>query len=521
MTPDGEDIVVELFDCSVVKHPIPLLRAYGQNTHLSLKTVVGSQYTVAKSAADHMIKRVLTLRPRAFNGASGAPYTLYDESDDVIRVPRIFGLMQFGPAGVDDRTLVREGIDAVPFTTNISLRGFQEKVVNHALTCIRTPPLHAALINADCGLGKTVMAIQLIASLGLRTCILVHKEFLAEQWESRIAEFCPGLDTGRVQSTTFSPGTVTIAMIQTVCNGKYAPDAFDEFEVIVVDEMHHLAAQTFQKAMRYFKARYVIGLSATLKRGDGNEHALPWFFGHPIASCKRAFSRGCRGGDADEVPAADGTRPLGASRALDGAITVEMVRAESNIRPFDARTTCGKLRFSAMLTSLIATPGRAELIVGKVRDAFLEGRHVLVISERVDLLDTIKEMLMARHGIAAAKFVGEVSKKKKRDRDDAAKTASVLLTTRAMASEGFDRPMISTVILATPQKQGTSLEQSIGRCQRQCTEKTHPNKVIDIVDPFSVFAGMARGRERFYRSRGYTIVNERACTTVNDLARTL
>jgi superfamily II DNA or RNA helicase len=510
MTPDGEDITVELFD-GRTKHPIPLLCAYGQNTHLSLKTIVGSQYTVVKSAADHMIKRVLTLRPRGFNDASGAPYTLYDESDEVIRVPRIFGLMQFGPADIDDRTPLREGVDAVPFTTSISLRGFQAKVVDHALVCIRTPPLHTALINADCGLGKTVMAIQLIASLGLRTCILVHKEFLAEQWESRIAEFCPGLDTGRVQSTTFSPGTVTVAMIQTVCNGKYASDAFDGFEVIVVDEMHHLAAQTFQKAMRYFKARYVIGLSATLKRGDGNEHALPWFFGHPIASCKRVFSGGGHGVDVDAVSVVDGTRPDGTDRVPDGTITVEMVRAGPSTQSFDVRTPSGKLEFSAMLTRLIATPGRVELITRKVRDAFLEGRHILVISERVDLLDTIKEVLMSRHGIAAVKFVGEVSKKKKRDRDDAAKTASVLLTTRAMASEGFDRPMISTVILATPLKQGASLEQSIGRCQRYCAEKRHSNKIIDIVDPFSVFAGMARGREHFYRSRGYTIVNERVC----------
>ena len=105
---------------------------------------------------------------------------------------------------------------------------------------------------------------------------------------------------------------------------------------------------------------------------------------------------------------------------------------------------------------------------------------------------------------AQSNIHGETSKKKKLERDELSKKSKIILTTRAMAAEGFDRPGISAVVLATPLKQGTGLEQSIGRCQRLCSNVTS-KVVVDIVDNFSLFSTMAKGRENFYKQKGYKI----------------
>ena len=98
------------------------------------------------------------------------------------------------------------------------------------------------MLSAACGLGKTCMAIEIICQMGIKTAVLVHKEFLITQWIERISSFCPELSTGKIQGDKMEIGDVTLIMIQTVCNGKYHMDTFKDMEFVVVDECHHLCA---------------------------------------------------------------------------------------------------------------------------------------------------------------------------------------------------------------------------------------------------------------------------------------
>ena len=462
----------------ILKHaPIPLLR------ESALETKLECQYEIKKSTtSSELVKSTLTLRPRAFGSfLSPAPYYLYEETETTLRVPRIFGLLQYGIPENDLRTPELQK-NRQKWETNLVLKTWQTDVVNHVKKCILTPPLNCGMLSAACGLGKTCMAIEIICQMGIKTAVLVHKEFLITQWIERISSFCPELSTGKIQGDKMEIGDVTLIMIQTVCNGKYHMDTFKDMEFVVVDECHHLCASTFNKSMRFFKARYVMGLSATLKRSDGNERGIFWLLGHPVVTCTRKSN--------DEID-------------NENSLHVKIVYSDRDCYVSEIRTANNNLLYSKMLTRLLKKESRIKIICDQTQELFKENREILIISERITLLDEIQKRLELAN-IPSCKYVGETSKKKKLERDELSKKSKIILTTRAMAAEGFDRPGISAVVLATPLKQGTGLEQSIGRCQRLCSNVTS-KVVVDIVDNFSLFSTMAKGRENFYKQKGYKI----------------
>jgi len=73
------------------------------------------------------------------------------------------------------------------------------------------------------------------------------------------------------------------------------------------------------------------------------------------------------------------------------------------------------------------------------------------------------------------------------------------VATYPMCRQGFDKPRLDTLVMATPV---TALEQIVGRILRVHPDKQAP-LVVDVVDPYSLFAGEARKRARQYAGWGY------------------
>jgi superfamily II DNA or RNA helicase len=96
------------------------------------------------------------------------------------------------------------------------------------------------LLEVATGSGKTVMALNIISRVGKKTLIIVHKEFLANQWKERIEEYIPSATVGRIQGTTFDVEgkDIVIGMIQTLYNRDYGETAFAEFGLTIIDEVH-------------------------------------------------------------------------------------------------------------------------------------------------------------------------------------------------------------------------------------------------------------------------------------------
>jgi superfamily II DNA or RNA helicase len=60
------------------------------------------------------------------------------------------------------------------------------------------------------------------------------------------------------------------ASVQTLSNQDLSSISPDYFDVIIIDEAHHVAAPSYQRVIDHFKPRELVGLTATPERGDGS-----------------------------------------------------------------------------------------------------------------------------------------------------------------------------------------------------------------------------------------------------------
>ena len=129
------------------------------------------------------------------------------------------------------------------------------------------------VLAATTGFGKTVVAASVIAARGTNTLVLVHRRQLMEQWIARLGAFLdlPASATGRIGGGRQKPrGIVDVGVIQSLARKGVVDDVVADYGHLVVDECHHLSAVGFEAIARRAKAKYVLGLSATVARRDGH-----------------------------------------------------------------------------------------------------------------------------------------------------------------------------------------------------------------------------------------------------------
>ena len=134
-------------------------------------------------------------------------------------------------------------------------------------------PTTQACLSATTAFGKTVVAAWLIAQRGVNTLVLVHRRQLLEQWVERLSAFLglPPKAIGRIGGGRKKPtGSLDVAVIQSLVRKGVVNDCVGDYGHLIVDECHHLSAQSFEQVVRRAKAKFVTGLSATVTRKDGH-----------------------------------------------------------------------------------------------------------------------------------------------------------------------------------------------------------------------------------------------------------
>jgi superfamily II DNA or RNA helicase len=317
---------------------------------------------------------------------------------------------------------------------------------------------------------NTTVALALSAQLKVRTMIVVHKEFLANQWIEKIQEFCPGATIGRVQGDNFDiEKDFVIAMIQTMSQREFPSRAFDSIGLLVVDEAHHIGAPAFSQFMFKICPKYTLGLTATPERKDGLTRLLYWFLGPEFFRIERANQR---------------TTQVSILHYMDDAF-----------KESPPVTRFGKLNMAGMINIVTELELRNALIVKTVDEALSNNRRVLVLSDRREHCFLLQNML----GSKAKLYVGGM---KEQDLAESAKSP-VVVATFQLAHEGLDIPVLDTVILATPK---SDIKQSIGRIMRETPGKLNNPLIYDISDQWSVFFSMHRKRCAVYREGGFEIM---------------
>ena len=88
-------------------------------------------------------------------------------------------------------------------------------------------------------------------TLKVKTLVVVHKEFLVNQWKERIAQFLPNAKVGKIQSNVINTKDkdIVIGMLQSISMKEYDESVFSDFGFVIYDECHHLGAEVFSKAL--------------------------------------------------------------------------------------------------------------------------------------------------------------------------------------------------------------------------------------------------------------------------------
>ena len=349
------------------------------------------------------------------------------------------------------------------------------------LNALQTP-FKGGILSASCGLGKTVCATKLMSVFNTTTLVLVHKEFLMNQWKDRILEF---LDVSedeigfvKQKKCQFEGKKIVIAMIQSLLEpDKYPKEFFSWAGLLLSDEVHRMSAPCFQSVVPLFPARIRIGLSATPRRADGLQAVFEWHIGRVLA----------------KIQGAEMTPKI-------YQIPFDVWFPEDLYMWRDKRTGDVKKMFLAKLTNLLVdVPNRNIWFIKEMVRAVKSGRKVMLLSDRREHLGVLKAALAAKEPtITVGFYVGGMKKKEL----EQSVTCDILLGTFQMCREGLDIPEIDTLYLSSPK---SDVEQIVGRALRFHKDKKEP-VIVDLVDSLPICLDFAHKRLRQYRKLGYTVV---------------
>jgi superfamily II DNA or RNA helicase len=344
------------------------------------------------------------------------------------------------------------------------------------------------VLAATTAFGKTVLAAWLIAERGVNTLILVHRQQLMVQWVERLSTFLdfPQKSIGRLGGGRRKlKGRIDVALIQSLVRKNVVDDRIADYGHLIIDECHHLSAQSFEKAVSRAKAKYILGLSATVQRKDGH-HPIIFMQCGPIRHRVNAKNQA-------EV------RPF----------QHQVIVRPTSFHPVHEPETDARMEYHELCKSLMGDSARNTLICADVADAVKTGRHPLVLTERTEHVDILAGMIDAA-GISAVVLKGGMAKKKLADAMKAleadADAPNVVLATGRYVGEGFDCPRLDTLFVTMPVSWRGTVAQYVGRLHRLHDSK-QVVQVFDYADLNApMLARMFDKRCAGYEAVGYSIL---------------
>jgi superfamily II DNA or RNA helicase len=422
------------------------------------------------------LKKTLIAKPQSQGGfGPNVPirtFPIFRESGQRIYMPRHFGEKAYGVA---PKMRVGQGDEmTAPFVGE--LRDNQVPVVNAYLEHVAKDPVQGGggLLELPCAYGKTTLALYICAQLHVKTLVIVHKEFLLNQWIERIHQFLPTARVGKIQGSTvdIENKDIVIGMLQSLSMKDYPDDTFSSFGLMVIDEVHHISSEVFSCALFKVVTKYTMGLSATMNRKDGTTKVFKMFLGDVVYK-----------GERDE----------------EHDVNVRAIQYRSADTEFSRVETdyMGKVKYSTMIVKLCAFAPRSEFILRVLSDMVAENpeQQIMILAHNKSVLKYLHDAIRDREIATVGYYVGGMKEAALKESEG----KKVIIATYSMASEALDIKTLTTLIMATPK---TDIEQAVGRILRQ--KHTSPI-VVDIIDSHEVFVRQWYKRCAFYKKNGYTI----------------
>ena len=383
---------------------------------------------------------------------------------------------------------------------NISFKGeLRESQIPAVETMLEN---ETGILHAATAFGKTVVCCDMIARRGISTLILVDRADLMNQWIKRLDEFLdideelPEYQTktgrtrkrksliGNLQGAHDTlTGIVDVAMIRSLKKKDGFHPMLKEYAQVYFDECHHAASDSAIEVLQEINAKYVYGVTATPKRGDGKEKINEFLLG-PIRYRFTAKDR------AEE-------------QNIDHLVYPRFTRT---VKPHHlSKTPYGNDAYELIRNNDV----RDEQIIRDVADCVQAGRTPVVLTKYVDhakklaeRLKTYADRLILITGANGTK-ARRAQVKELNEVDDS--DSLILVGTGSLLGEGFDFPRLDTLFMATPVSGENVVEQYVGRLNRDYDGKENVI-VYDYVDShIPKFDKMYVARLKAYKKIGYEL----------------
>ena len=322
---------------------------------------------------------------------------------------------------------------------------------------------------------NTVLSLNIISRLKKKTFIIVHKEFLMNQWIERIQQFLPKARVGKIQGPIIDidDKDIVIGMLQSLSMKEYPASTFESFGLTIIDEVHHISSEVFSNSLFKLVTKYMLGLSATMNRKDGTTKVFKMFLGDVIFKGKRDEER----------------------EVIVHAIKYQVDDDEFNEVKLDFR---GNPAYSTMISKLCEYNRRTEFILKIVSDMLSvnPNQQIMILAQYKNILKYLHDAIAHRNIATVGYYIGGMKEQALK----ATEGKKIVIATYAMAAEALDIKSLTTLIMATPK---TDIEQSVGRILR---EKHSSPVVVDIVDSHDLFQNQWRKRKTFYKKENYKII---------------
>jgi len=336
------------------------------------------------------------------------------------------------------------------------------------------------------GSGKTILGLDLIASLHQKALWLTHTNRLASQVKDRMLSCFTDLDEkeiGMIGAGKFSIGNrITIGMIPTLVRRENELLSIGrEFGLVILDETHHAPASTFLKVLSYFSSFYMYGLTATPRRRDGLEGMMFASIGMANAVIPR--------------------RSVSKAKKIITPIVYKRTVYSNVVEDND---------YAFILREIIPrNKARLSQIVSDIIYEAKQGNLCIAISTRKAYAEQVFE-LVKRTWPAVGIATGDYSTK---DNDEAVfklerREITVLITTFELLGEGFDVKELNRAFLITPFREKTRVEQAVGRIQRVAEGKKDAILYDYVDENIGILRNQFIDRAMTYRMLGIQIINK-------------
>lgn len=331
--------------------------------------------------------------------------------------------------------------------------------------------------------GKTVTAIALISEIKLNTLIIVPNLNLLRQWIDRLNEF---LEVGydyRKEKDKFGQyygskkkltNKVDVACIDSLL-GEEGGEILKNYGLIILDEVHHIGASSYEQVVRKCSSKYLYGFTATPKRSDKNEKIIYKTIGDIRYQYKE-----------------------------DNDGLTKILKPEFTFFTFSSLEKNSS--YSDLISILLSNEERNDQIVESIKKSYKQKKNILILTDRIEHINILEKKLEDLQNVFVIN--GQLSNTDKKaffNNISDVKHGFIILSTGKYIGEGFDEKKLDTLFIVSPFRWSGSLEQYVGRLHR-----TNENKISVEVHDFidinvKMFANMYYERLSRYRKLGYVV----------------